>query len=165
MTDPRLTMFVEGNLWYWCDQHPNFISDDNEQLGFYFYLVTEWDVTLFSCSTNTGKDGSSSDSTPTNSGHDDDLPDASHPVRPNCEHRNFHAYINLHNESVDKQREHIQSTMYDFNGERIPGTNQTIFHPAFTRNYIGYDDPRNPSLCPDCFSIICHECNTDRDKP
>jgi heme/copper-type cytochrome/quinol oxidase subunit 2 len=32
VTDPSLTVFVEGHQWYWNYQYPDFISDDDEIL-------------------------------------------------------------------------------------------------------------------------------------
>ena len=44
VTDPSLTVFVEGHQWYWSYQYPDFISDDNEELEFDSYLVPESDL-------------------------------------------------------------------------------------------------------------------------
>ena len=44
VTDPSLTVFVEGHQWYWSYQYPDFINDDNEELEFDSYLVPESDL-------------------------------------------------------------------------------------------------------------------------
>ena len=44
VTDPSLTVFVEGHQWYWSYQYPDFISEDNEELEFDSYLVPESDL-------------------------------------------------------------------------------------------------------------------------
>lgn len=44
VTDPSLTLFVEGHQWYWSYQYPDFLSDDNEELEFDSYLVPESDL-------------------------------------------------------------------------------------------------------------------------
>jgi len=44
VTDPSLTVFVEGHQWYWSYQYPDFISDDDEELEFDSYLVPESDL-------------------------------------------------------------------------------------------------------------------------
>ena len=44
VTDPSLTLFVEGHQWYWSYQYPDFIGDDNEELEFDSYLVPESDL-------------------------------------------------------------------------------------------------------------------------
>ena len=44
VTDPSLTVFVEGHQWYWSYQYPDFLSDDDEELEFDSYLVPESDL-------------------------------------------------------------------------------------------------------------------------
>ena len=44
VTDPSLTLFVEGHQWYWSYQYPDFLSDDNEELEFDSYLIPESDL-------------------------------------------------------------------------------------------------------------------------
>ena len=44
VTDPSLTVFVEGHQWYWSYQYPDFLNDDNEELEFDSYLVPESDL-------------------------------------------------------------------------------------------------------------------------
>ncbi len=44
VTDPSLTVFVEGHQWYWSYQYPDFLSSDNEELEFDSYLVPESDL-------------------------------------------------------------------------------------------------------------------------
>ena len=34
VTDPSLTVFVEGHQWYWSYQYPDFTNDDDEELEF-----------------------------------------------------------------------------------------------------------------------------------
>jgi len=43
VTDPSLTLFVEGHQWYWSYQYPDFLNDDNEELEFDSYLVPDSD--------------------------------------------------------------------------------------------------------------------------
>jgi heme/copper-type cytochrome/quinol oxidase subunit 2 len=44
VTDPSLTVFVEGHQWYWSYQYPDFLNEDNEELEFDSYLVPEADL-------------------------------------------------------------------------------------------------------------------------
>jgi len=44
VTDPSLTVFVEGHQWYWSYQYPDFLNDDDEELEFDSYLVPESDL-------------------------------------------------------------------------------------------------------------------------
>ena len=44
VTDPSLTVFVEGHQWYWSYQYPDFLNEDNEELEFDSYLVPESDL-------------------------------------------------------------------------------------------------------------------------
>jgi cytochrome c oxidase subunit II len=44
VTDPNLTVFVEGHQWYWSYQYPDFLNSDNEFLEFDSYLVPESDL-------------------------------------------------------------------------------------------------------------------------
>jgi len=44
VTDPSLTIFVEGHQWYWSYQYPDFLSDDGEELEFDSCLVPESDL-------------------------------------------------------------------------------------------------------------------------
>ena len=44
VTDPLLTLFVEGHQWYWSYQYPDFLNDNNEELEFDSYLVPESDL-------------------------------------------------------------------------------------------------------------------------
>jgi cytochrome c oxidase subunit II len=44
VTDPSLTVFVEGHQWYWSYQYPDFLNNDDEELEFDSYLVPESDL-------------------------------------------------------------------------------------------------------------------------
>jgi len=44
VTDPSLTVFVEGHQWYWSYQYPDFLNEDEEELEFDSYLVPESDL-------------------------------------------------------------------------------------------------------------------------
>lgn len=44
VTDPSLTVFVEGHQWYWSYQYPDFLNSDDEELEFDSYLVPESDL-------------------------------------------------------------------------------------------------------------------------
>ena len=44
VTDPSLTVFVEGHQWYWSYQYPYFLNNDDEELEFDSYLVPESDL-------------------------------------------------------------------------------------------------------------------------
>ena len=44
VTDPSLTLFVNGHQWYWSYEYPAFLSDENENLEFDSYLVAESDL-------------------------------------------------------------------------------------------------------------------------
>ena len=44
VTDPSLTIFVEGHQWYWSYQYPDFLSEDGEELEFDSYMVPESDL-------------------------------------------------------------------------------------------------------------------------
>jgi heme/copper-type cytochrome/quinol oxidase subunit 2 len=44
VTDPSLTVFVEGHQWYWSYQYPDFLSNDDEALEFDSYLVPDSDL-------------------------------------------------------------------------------------------------------------------------
>ena len=44
VTDPSLTVFVEGHQWYWSYQYPDFLNEDDEELEFDSYLVPESDL-------------------------------------------------------------------------------------------------------------------------
>jgi len=44
VTDPSLTVFVEGHQWYWSYQYPDFLSNDDEELEFDSYLVPDSDL-------------------------------------------------------------------------------------------------------------------------
>jgi heme/copper-type cytochrome/quinol oxidase subunit 2 len=53
VTDPSLTVFVEGHQWYWSYQYPDFLSNDDEELEFDSYLVPDSDLDfIVSLSTN-----------------------------------------------------------------------------------------------------------------
>jgi len=41
VTDPSLTVFVEGHQWYWSYEYPDFLSNDDEELEFDSYLVPD----------------------------------------------------------------------------------------------------------------------------
>ena len=41
VTDPSLTVFVEGHQWYWSYQYPDFLGNDNEELEFDSYLIPD----------------------------------------------------------------------------------------------------------------------------
>ena len=44
VTDPTLTLFVEGHQWYWSYLYPDFLSSEDEELEFDSYLVPESDL-------------------------------------------------------------------------------------------------------------------------
>lgn len=44
VTDPLMTVFVEGHQWYWSYEYPDFLNGDNEELEFDSYLVPESDL-------------------------------------------------------------------------------------------------------------------------
>lgn len=44
VTDPNMTVFVEGHQWYWSYQYPDFLNSDNEEIEFDSYLVPESDL-------------------------------------------------------------------------------------------------------------------------
>jgi cytochrome c oxidase subunit 2 len=44
VTDPSLTVFVEGHQWYWSYQYPDFLNNDDEELEFDSYLVPDSDL-------------------------------------------------------------------------------------------------------------------------
>jgi len=44
VTDPSLTVFVEGHQWYWSYQYPDFLNEEDEELEFDSYLVPESDL-------------------------------------------------------------------------------------------------------------------------
>jgi len=44
VTDPSITVLVEGHQWYWSYQYPDFLNNDDEQLEFDSYLVPESDL-------------------------------------------------------------------------------------------------------------------------
>jgi len=44
VTDPNLTVFVEGHQWYWSYQYPDFLNSDNEFVEFDSYIVPESDL-------------------------------------------------------------------------------------------------------------------------
>lgn len=41
VTDPSLTVSVEGHQWYWSYQYPDFLNEDDEELEFDSYLVPD----------------------------------------------------------------------------------------------------------------------------
>ena len=41
VTDPSLTVFVEGHQWYRSYQYPDLLNENDEQLEFDSYLVYE----------------------------------------------------------------------------------------------------------------------------
>ena len=44
VTDPSLTVLVEGHQWYWSYQYPDFLDTDEEFIEFDSYLVPESDL-------------------------------------------------------------------------------------------------------------------------
>ena len=44
VTDPTLTLFVEGHQWYWSYLYPDFLNSEDEELEFDSYLVPESDL-------------------------------------------------------------------------------------------------------------------------
>lgn len=44
VTDPNLTLVVEGHQWYWSYQYPDFLDADDEMIEFDSYLVPESDL-------------------------------------------------------------------------------------------------------------------------
>lgn len=44
VTDPNLTVLVEGHQWYWSYQYPDFLNTDEEFIEFDSYLVPESDL-------------------------------------------------------------------------------------------------------------------------
>jgi cytochrome c oxidase subunit 1 len=44
VTDPSMTVLVEGHQWYWSYQYPDFLNNDNEFIEFDSYLVPESDL-------------------------------------------------------------------------------------------------------------------------
>ena len=53
VTDPSLTVFVEGHQWYWSYQYPDFLGNYDEELEFDSYLIPDSDLShIVSLSTN-----------------------------------------------------------------------------------------------------------------
>ena len=46
VTDPSLTVFVEGHQWYWSYEYSDFINEDGESIEFDSYMVPESDLEL-----------------------------------------------------------------------------------------------------------------------
>jgi len=44
VTDPSLSILVEGHQWYWSYQYPDFLNSDEEFIEFDSYLVPEADL-------------------------------------------------------------------------------------------------------------------------
>ena len=44
VTDPSLSILVEGHQWYWSYQYPDFLNSDEEFIEFDSYLVPESDL-------------------------------------------------------------------------------------------------------------------------
>lgn len=44
VTDPNLSILVEGHQWYWSYQYPDFLNSDNEFVEFDSYIVPESDL-------------------------------------------------------------------------------------------------------------------------
>ena len=44
VTDPSLSVLVEGHQWYWSYQYPDFLDEDEEFIEFDSYLVPESDL-------------------------------------------------------------------------------------------------------------------------
>lgn len=44
VTDPSMTILVEGHQWYWSYQYPDFLNSDDEFIEFDSYLVPESDL-------------------------------------------------------------------------------------------------------------------------
>jgi heme/copper-type cytochrome/quinol oxidase subunit 2 len=44
VTDPSLTVFVEGHQWYWSYQYPGFLNNEDEDLEFDSYLIPDSDL-------------------------------------------------------------------------------------------------------------------------
>lgn len=44
VTDPNLSIVVEGHQWYWSYQYPDFLDQDDEFIEFDSYLVPESDL-------------------------------------------------------------------------------------------------------------------------
>ncbi len=44
VTDPSMTILVEGHQWYWSYQYPDFLNNNNEFIEFDSYLVPESDL-------------------------------------------------------------------------------------------------------------------------
>jgi len=95
VTDPSLTVFVEGHQWYWSDQYPDFLNNDNEELEFGSYLVQG---PLLS----TGE--SSDDEIP----GEDDVPELdfadNDSVIAECTHDNLHGFVASTQEDVDETK-------------------------------------------------------------
>jgi cytochrome c oxidase subunit II len=44
VTDPSLSVVVEGHQWYWTYQYPDFLNSDEESIEFDSYIVPESDL-------------------------------------------------------------------------------------------------------------------------
>ena len=44
VTDPNLTVLVEGHQWYWSYQYPDFLNSENEFVEFDSYIVPDSDL-------------------------------------------------------------------------------------------------------------------------
>ena len=46
ITDPEISVEVEGHQWYWSYEYPDFLNKDGEFIEFDSYLVPESDLEL-----------------------------------------------------------------------------------------------------------------------
>ena len=78
VTDPSLTLFVEGHQWYWSYQYPDFTNDDDEELEFDSYLIPESDLEQrLGDKLTLSMDGGTSSAQPTSTENDNGTSNAS----------------------------------------------------------------------------------------
>ena len=132
VTDPSLTVFVEGHQWYWSYQFTDdFFNNDDEELEFDSYLVPESDLI----------DGVSL----MNSGASTNYPDAATEIKIlNCPHNDIGYLEDISPESKSK-------ALCDHNiGPN--GLHEGPRHSAFAPPH------RQAYVCRNCFALFCSNC-------
>ena len=152
VTDPSITLFVEGHQWYWSYQYPDFVNDDDEEFESNTFLSSD-EGSEDAPDIGAGGSDTGDEASDTGAGGSEAVSDATTLDTPNvlspederianCLHENLIPYNDYSMESID-------NATCDFNPERL-ADGRWVNHSAFRGS--------PPYHCNDCDAIICGDC-------
>ena len=156
VTDPSLTLLVEGDKWYRSYQHPDFLNDDNEELDFYSYLIDGMHINiqidktvLFmndsspdASDSDASSDSSSSHSGDSSGNNSTEVPER-HALIDVCLHEHYIPHPDL---SLEAQ----QNAVCDIN--------PTVLADGTLEPHDAFVGGLSPVTCTNCFATICRDC-------